>query len=58
MIPIYKPFLQRNEVKYVNDCSESTWISSRGNYMKSLKMPLEILLGASILALVVMELQL
>ena len=34
MIPIYKPFLQGNEVKYVNDCLESTWISSRGNYIE------------------------
>lgn len=33
MIPIYKPFLKGNEIKYVNDCLESTWISSRGSYI-------------------------
>lgn len=32
-IPIYKPFLNGNEKKYVNDCLDSTWISSKGKYV-------------------------
>ena len=33
MIPIYKPFLNGNEKKYVNDCLDSTLISSQGKYI-------------------------
>ena len=33
MIPVYKPFLGIAERKYVNDCFESTWISSKGRYI-------------------------
>jgi perosamine synthetase len=33
MIPIYKPFLFGNEKKYVIDCLNSTWISSKGKYI-------------------------
>lgn len=33
-IPIYKPNLSGNEKKYVNDCLDSSWISSRGRYIK------------------------
>ena len=33
MIPIYEPFLNGNEKKYVNDCLDSSWISSRGKYI-------------------------
>lgn len=32
-IPIYQPSLDGNEKKYVNDCLDSTWISSRGKYI-------------------------
>mgnify|MGYP001252944304 CR=1 FL=1 len=32
-IPIYKPHLGGNEKKYVNDCLDSSWISSRGEYI-------------------------
>ena len=31
--PVYKPSLKGNEKKYVNDCLESTWISSKGKYV-------------------------
>lgn len=34
MIPIYKPFLNGNEKKYVNECLDSTWISSKGGFIK------------------------
>lgn len=32
-IPIYKPTLNGNEKKYVLDCLDSTWISSKGKYV-------------------------
>ncbi|HED05656.1 MAG TPA: DegT/DnrJ/EryC1/StrS aminotransferase family protein [Ignavibacteria bacterium] len=32
-IPIYKPSLDGNEKKYVNECLDSTWISSRGDFI-------------------------
>src|ERR1035437_7229980 len=32
-IPIYQPSLNGNEKKYVNDCLDSTWISSKGKYI-------------------------
>ena len=32
-IPIYQPTLDGNEKKYVNDCLDSSWISSRGKYI-------------------------
>ncbi len=32
-IPVYQPTLNGNERKYVNDCLDSTWISSKGKYL-------------------------
>jgi perosamine synthetase len=32
-IPIYQPSLDGNEKKYVNECLDSTWISSRGEFI-------------------------
>ena len=32
-IPLYKPSLDGNEKKYVNECLDSTWISSKGEYI-------------------------
>ena len=32
-IPLYKPSLSGNERKYVNECLESTWISSKGKFV-------------------------
>jgi perosamine synthetase len=32
-IPVYQPSLGGNEKKYVMDCLDSTWISSRGKYI-------------------------
>jgi perosamine synthetase len=32
-IPVYQPLLDGNEKKYVIDCLDSTWISSRGKYI-------------------------
>lgn len=32
-IPVYKPSLDGNELKYLQDCLKSTWISSKGKYL-------------------------
>lgn len=45
MIPIYKPFLKGNEIKYVNDCLTSTWISSRGSYIKKFEEAIRGFIG-------------
>ena len=34
-IPVYKPSLTGNEKKYVIDCLDSTWISSKGKYIQA-----------------------
>ncbi len=33
-IPIYQPALDGNEKKYVNECLDTNWISSRGEFIK------------------------
>jgi perosamine synthetase len=33
-IPVYQPSLTGNEKKYVNECLDSTWISSKGKFLK------------------------
>src|SRR2546423_1193145 len=32
-IPVYQPSLSGNEKKYVLDCLDSSWISSKGRYI-------------------------
>ena len=32
--PVYRPFLKGNEARYVSDCLESNWISSKGKYVE------------------------
>jgi len=32
-IPVYRPLLAGNEKKYVNECLDSTWISSKGKFI-------------------------
>jgi len=34
MIPIYKPFLPKHSLSYAHDAIDSTWISSKGKYIK------------------------
>jgi perosamine synthetase len=33
VIPVYQPSLNGNEKKYVNECLDSTWISSKGKFI-------------------------
>jgi perosamine synthetase len=37
-IPIYKPDLSGNEREYVNQCLDSTWISSKGSYIEKFEL--------------------
>ncbi len=32
-VPVYEPYLKGNEKRYVNDCLDTNWISSRGKYV-------------------------
>jgi perosamine synthetase len=34
-IPVYQPSLVGNEKKYVNECLDSTWISSKGKFIEA-----------------------
>lgn len=33
-IPVYKPYITQKEKEYVNQCLDSTWISSRGEFIE------------------------
>ena len=33
IIPVYKPFINGNEKKYINECIDSSWISSKGSFI-------------------------
>lgn len=34
IVPVYQPFLEGNEKKYVTECIDSSWISSKGHYVQ------------------------
>lgn len=36
--PVYRPSLSGNELKYVTDCIETTWISSKGRYINDFEL--------------------
>ncbi|MDB4668949.1 DegT/DnrJ/EryC1/StrS family aminotransferase, partial [bacterium] len=40
-IPIFEPFLNGNEKKYVDDCLDSNWISSQGSYISEFENKLK-----------------
>ncbi|RKZ95512.1 MAG: hypothetical protein DRQ40_03485 [Gammaproteobacteria bacterium] len=44
-IPIYEPFVAKNQKKYVLDCLNSNWISSRGKYVDQFEEVLQKYLG-------------
>jgi len=33
-IPVYQPYLNGNEKKYINECVDTTWISSKGKFVQ------------------------
>ena len=37
-IPVYQPSLTGNEKKYVNECLDSTWISSKGKFITEFEL--------------------
>ncbi|WP_305067606.1 DegT/DnrJ/EryC1/StrS family aminotransferase [Tellurirhabdus bombi] len=45
-IPVYQPSLTGNEKKYVIDCLDSTWISSKGKYINEFEHKFANYLGA------------
>jgi perosamine synthetase len=44
-IPVYRPWLAGNEKKYVNECLDSTWISSKGKFIPLFEQKLAEYLG-------------
>lgn len=46
LYPVYRPCLKGNELKYVTDCVESTWISSRGKYTDTFEKKFAAYIGA------------
>lgn len=45
MIPVYKPYLNKNILKYAHDALDSTWISSTGKYIDLATESLKEFLG-------------
>jgi perosamine synthetase len=45
-IPIYKPSLRGNEKKYVNECLDTNWISSRGHFVNDFESKFARKVGA------------
>ena len=45
-IPVYRPSLTGNEKKYVNECLDSTWISSKGQFLERFEDSLKGYLNA------------
>lgn len=46
-IPIYQPELEGNEKKYVNECIDTNWISSRGEFIKKFEDEFSKFIGVS-----------
>lgn len=46
MIPVYQPFFEGNEKKYVNQCLDSTWISSKGEFISKFENEFSNYIGA------------
>lgn len=44
-IPIYRPDLSGNEKKYVNECIDTSWISSRGRFVNEFEMQFAARIG-------------
>ncbi|OJW47786.1 MAG: perosamine synthetase [Alphaproteobacteria bacterium 41-28] len=46
MIPIYKPYLKNREKEYVNRCLDSTWISSKGEFIDKFEKQFGLFIGS------------
>ena len=51
-IPVYQPSLVGNEKKYVNECLDTTWISSKGKFVNLFEEEFSIYTGAKYAATV------
>lgn len=47
MIPVNKPFIGKNELKYLNECVKSGWISSEGPYVEKFEKAFAENIGSS-----------
>ena len=47
LTPVYQPYLAGNVSRYVNDCLESGWISSRGAFVAKFESAFAAFIGAS-----------
>lgn len=47
MIPVYQPYLSGREKEYVNQCLDSTWISSKGEFISRFEKEFASYIGAS-----------
>jgi perosamine synthetase len=45
LIPVYQPFLEGNERRYVGECIESSWISSKGPYVQKFEQAFADFIG-------------
>jgi len=45
-IPVYRPELSGNEMVYVQQCLESTWISSKGEFIDRFQADFARFIGA------------
>ena len=46
-VPVYEPYLKGNEKRYVNDCLDTNWISSRGKYVNLFEQRFAEYIGAA-----------
>jgi perosamine synthetase len=46
MIPVYQPYLSGREKEYVNQCLDSTWISSKGEFIQRFEKEFARYIGA------------
>jgi len=47
MIPVNKPYIGKNELKYLNECVKSGWISSEGPYVEKFEKAFAENIGSS-----------
>ena len=47
MIPVYQPYFNGREKEYVNQCLDSTWISSKGEFIKRFEDGFKEYIGVS-----------
>lgn len=50
--PVYQPFFNGKEKEYVNDCMDSTWISSKGEYIEKFERQFADFIGVKYAATV------